>query len=55
VIGELNIEVPKKRSNFHLYNKVEQLANETGWKTIVKWDQRTVFPFIFPNQLKSYA
>jgi hypothetical protein len=51
----LHVDIPKKRSNFHLYNKVEQIANDIGWKTVVKWEQRTTFPYIFTEKLKIYA
>jgi DNA-binding transcriptional regulator YiaG len=55
VVEALNIDIPKIRSNFHLYNKVEELAGEVGWKTVVKWEQGTVFPIIVTERLKFYA
>lgn len=31
------ITLPNIRKNFHLYNKLEELASKTGWEIIVQW------------------
>ena len=44
-IVELGFEPPKSRTNFHLYNKVGELAEKTGWEVVVSWDQTSSFPY----------
>ncbi len=43
------------RSNFHLYNKVDMLGEEIGWKLVAKWEQVSVFPYHSSSALESYA
>ena len=55
VVAELNVPTPKMRSNFHLYNKVDKLGEEIGWKLVAKWEQVSVFPYHSSSALESYA
>ena len=34
---ELGIPVPNLRENFHLYKKIESLAEECGWEVVIQW------------------
>jgi len=33
---------PMHRSNFYLYNQLENLALKTGWELAFQWDQNVV-------------
>ena len=43
-IIESGFDLPAERSNFHLFNKVPQLAREAGWEVMVGWEQLAPFP-----------
>lgn len=45
-ILEGGFELPKERSNFHLYQKVPALAEETGWEVVLNWEQNAPFPVL---------
>ena len=32
-----NMEIPNERSHSHLFNKLDELAEETGWKIVTQW------------------
>lgn len=55
VLDELKVETPKSRSNFHLYNKVPELGAKTGWKVVATWEQVNTFPYLYAENLDSYA
>jgi hypothetical protein len=38
--------VPHSRSNFHLFNRLGDLAAETGWEVVVQWQQNAPFHYI---------
>ena len=52
---ELGFPAPNIRSNFHLYQKVEELAEKTGWEVLVSWDQVSSFPILSVETMESYA
>ena len=41
------IELPAKRTNFHLYNKLEELGAQSGWEVILQWEQNAPFPNLY--------
>ena len=45
---EAGIEIPanRPRSNFHLYNKLDKLLEESGWEVILVWEQNAPFPVL---------
>lgn len=44
-IRECGIVPPPSRSNFYLYNELGGKAEKIGWKTVLCWDQTSVFPY----------
>lgn len=36
-IIENDFKLPAERSNFHLYKKVANLAEQTGWEVVLNW------------------
>lgn len=44
-LNHLGRPLPDARSNFHLHNKLEQIALETGWEVVVQWDQNAPYPY----------
>lgn len=45
-IIDSGFELPKERSNFHLYKKVGDLAQESGWQIVMNWEQNVLFPVL---------
>lgn len=37
------LPLPNVRENFHLYNKLEALASESGWEVVIQWEQNAPF------------
>lgn len=36
-ILEAGFDLPNERSNFHLYRKVDKIAEKIGWSTVLRW------------------
>ena len=45
-ILEIEADLPEERSNFHLYNKVEDLVDKCGWEIVLNWEQNVPFPVL---------
>ena len=45
-VKELGFPAANIRSNFHLYQKVGELAEKAGWEVLVSWDQVASLPFL---------
>lgn len=37
--------LPDSRSNFHLYNRLAEVAADSGWELVIKWDQNAPYPY----------
>lgn len=37
--------LPDARSNFHLYNRLPEVAADSGWELIIQWDQNAPYPY----------
>lgn len=46
---------PASRSNFYLYQKVEELAQKAGWEMVLRWEQTGIFPFLNGEELRPYG
>lgn len=40
---EKGIPLPNMRENFHLFNRLDEIASETGWELVIQWEQNAPF------------
>lgn len=48
--NELGLPTPNVRSNFHLFNRIQEIADQSGWELVIQWEQNAPFPFYEHNE-----
>jgi hypothetical protein len=45
-----NMPIPNERPHSHLFNKLQQLGDDSGWELLLQWEQNAPFHFISLSQ-----
>lgn len=49
-LEHLGRPIPDVRSNFHLYNRIEEVAAGSGWEVVIQWEQNAPYAYFEMNE-----
>ena len=53
-IKEMGLEMAPSRSNFHLFKKIEELLDKTGWEIVLNWEQDVPMSYFHSSGAEHY-